>query len=349
MDRRRVDGQLGRRLRTWPGHTVEDDSAVATLVRSERPPPEGLAMAPTLIDLQHRAGNRAVSRMIVQRRATAPAPPLPATAKVIGDEEELAKGRPDCGAGCGCTRCRSDRATDREVDVVVAETAATRDLDASAAGLAKATTSVGAGAAPSQGLGPGVYGLTYPEKVTPTIGAKLDKTAGTWSPKVVALRGTYSLQARLLPGQTQITGPGGNTTQANCCDQATNLQSLGNTAGNGWYVLAAVRRHEQVHAKKFGKALKTAEPAITAALEAVTIPHVKGMTAGKAVKALKADPSYQAAVIAAQSTWLAAVLVEVAGDHAGPTDAAERTVTEPMRRAICNHAKHHKWPPCPAC
>ncbi len=305
-------------------------------------------MAPTLIDLQRRAGNRAVGRMILQRRAAAPAPPLPATAKVMGDEEELAKGTADCGVRCGCARCGSERA-DREVDVEVAETAASHDLVGSDAGLAKATTSVGAGAAPSMGLGPGVYGLTYPEKVTPTIGAKLDKAAGTWSPKVAALRGAYSLQARLLPGQAEITGPGGNTTKANHCDQATNLKTLGNTAGNGWYMLAAVRRHEQVHAKKFGKALKKAEPAITAALAAVTIAHVKGMTATKAVTALKADATYQAAVAAAQSTWLAAVLVEVAGDHAGPTDAAERTVTEPMRRVICAHAKRNKWPACPAC
>ena len=63
--------------------------------------------------------------------------------------------------------------------------------------------------------------------------------------------GHYSLQARLLPGQSEVTGPGGNTTSANHGDQVTGLTTLGNTVGNNWYMLKAVKKHEAVHEKRF--------------------------------------------------------------------------------------------------
>jgi hypothetical protein len=216
--------------------------------------------------------------------------------------------------------------------------------------LAKAAASVAAGAAPSQALNPTDYGLTFPESVVPSITAKLDAT-GNWSPTVTALQGRFSMQTRLLPGQSEITGPAGNTTDANHCDQVMNLQSLGNIAGNTWYMIAAVQRHEQVHANHFLPALVKAEPAITASLEAVTVPNTPKMTAAQAVAALKVDPGFKAAVAGAQGLWLASILVEAAGDHTagGPCDKAEQTVTEPMRKTICDFAAAHKWTACAAC
>ena len=88
--------------------------------------------------------------------------------------------------------------------------------------LMKARTAVASGAPPSNGLGPGIYGLTFPERVDVKISAKRDKVAGTWSPVVRKLTGHYSLQARLLPGQSEITGPRGSTTAGVYCDQRTN-------------------------------------------------------------------------------------------------------------------------------
>jgi len=326
--------------------------------------------------LQRHAGNRAVGHLLLQRR-----PGGPSLAKAIGNEEELEKGsglivqakslggeeeleksQGGCGGGCACATCgpsatttTEDEAGSRDVAVEVerATAGAGREHDPAAdlAGLAKAGASVAGGAAGSIALPGGVYGLTFPENVVPTISAKLNKAAGTWSPKVSKLRGNYSIQIRLLPGQTEITGPTGNTTQANHCDQATNLASLGNTVGNTWYVLKAVRLHENVHAAHFAKAMKKAEPGITAALEAVTVPTAPKMTAAQAVTALKGDAAYQAAVVNAQALWFAAVLVEVAGDHAagGPCDKAEKKVAEPMRKKICSFAKKKKWPACAAC
>jgi hypothetical protein len=235
------------------------------------------------------------------------------------------------------------------VGVSVATVPPTVDVDAGLEELRKATTAVAAGAAPSQALGTGVYGLTFPESVQVTIGAK--KTGTKWNPVVKNLLGRYSLQARLLPGQSEITGPTGNTTNTNFCAQATNLQSLGNTVGNPWYMLSAVVAHENVHATRFKPALDAAEPAITSAIEAVSVPDTPGMDEAAAVAALQAAPAFVAAVQAARQTWLAQILTLVAGDHAagGPTDTAERGVVGPMLTTICNHAKAQSWGPCPAC
>ncbi len=216
--------------------------------------------------------------------------------------------------------------------------------------LSKATTSVASGATPSNALGAGVYGLTFPESIAVTMGAK--KVGSNWQPVVSALAGAYSLQTRLLPGQSEVTGPGGNSTGANYCSQVKGLKTLGNTAGNPWYMISAVTAHEDVHATRFGPALVAAEPTITAALEAVTIPDVTGMTQAAAVAALSASAAFKAAVTAAVQTWLAQILTLVAGDHAagGPTDVAEHGIVDPMVTNICTFSKTPPpWPPCADC
>ncbi len=225
--------------------------------------------------------------------------------------------------------------------------------DLSVADLAKCgvkpSLNMTSAAAASIPLGAGTYGLTFPEAVDVKITAC--RSGATWSPGVIKLTGRYSLQIRLLPGQTEVTGPKGNTTAANHCDQVVGLSTLGNTAGNTWYMLRAVKRHEQQHKKHFVPALKKAKKAIVTALEAATVPHAAGMTKTTAVTALKADAAFQAAVKGAQALWLAEVLTLAAGDHAagGPTDKAEHLVVDPMVKAICKTAKAKKWAACASC
>jgi hypothetical protein len=214
--------------------------------------------------------------------------------------------------------------------------------------LSKPATSVASGAPPSHALG-GDYGLTFPESIDVTMGAK--KVGATWKPVVTALAGKFSEQVTLLAGQSEVTGPGGNTTAANFCAQAKNLTKLGNIVGNPWYMLAAVKAHEDVHATRFGPALAAAEPTITTALEAVTVADAAGMDQAAAVAALAASAAFKAAVKAAVQTWLAEILTRVAGDHAagGPTDVAEHGVVDPMVARICDEAKKKTWGACPEC
>lgn len=294
-----------------------------------------------ILGMQRAVGNRTVARLLE---------PPAALTKTLGQEEELAK---TLGQEEELAKATDAGRSGNGVAVVVAQTAPGLHppTEPGAELLAKASTSVKSGAAASHALSGTVYGLTFPERVDASITATLNKAAGQWSPKVKSLKGHYSMQTRLLPGQTEITGPGGNTSSTNFCDQATNLQSLGNTVGNTWYMLSAVVRHEKVHAKHFGPALKTVEPAITANLEAITFPHVAGMTKAQAILFLKAFPTYVTEIVNAQQLWLAEILTRAAGDHAsgGPTDKAEQKVTEPMRKKICRHAKKKKWSACTAC
>ncbi|MGH2559051.1 MAG: hypothetical protein ACRDJH_08300, partial [Thermomicrobiales bacterium] len=314
-----------------------------------------------ILTMQRKVGNQTVVRLLeprVQRRAAVPASTA-TLAKTVDNEEELAKSANNEEHLAKTVNQEEELAKaptlHRSADHVAVSVQQTAPLHNSLIGpddglLAKVSTSVKSGAAATIGLG-GDYGLTYPERVDASISAKLDKTAGTWSPKVKSLKGHYSLQASLLAGQTEITGPSGNTSTTNFCDQATALEKLGYGGGHKWYILKAVKVHEAVHAKHFAPALKAVEAAITANLEAVTVPHTAGMKSSKAIKDIQADPTYIAEIANAQSLWLAEILTRAAGDHAsgGPTDTAEKTVTEPMRKKICRHAKKKKWAACAAC
>jgi len=203
------------------------------------------------------------------------------------------------------------------------------------------------GAAPSNALGGGIWGLTFPESVQVTIDVL--NNGGVWQPVLTEVIGNYSLQTRLLPGRTEVTGPGGNTTAANYCAQINDLNSLN---GAAWYMLSAVLAHERVHARQFRTALihPSVITPLETAIEAITIP-VSFLTPvpGAAEFFIRLNPAFTAALNAAQANWLARILVLVAGDHTpgGRTDTEEHAIVDPMRRRICQHARANGWPACP--
>jgi len=207
------------------------------------------------------------------------------------------------------------------------------------------------GAAPSHALGACTYGLTFPENVRANITAI--PNAGRWDAVLTGLTGNYSLQYRNLPTQTEVTGPGGNTTSANHCAQVTELKNLGNCGATArWYMRSAVLAHERVHATRFRQALVDVAPNIETAVEAIHVPLTL-ITPNRflATAALLTHPAFAAAMTNAQARWLARILVLVANDHnaGGVTDQAEHTIVDPMIRRICRHAKKHHWPVCAAC
>jgi len=160
--------------------------------------------------------------------------------------------------------------------------------------------------------------------------------------------GNFSLQARLLAGVTEVTGPGGNTLITNYCPQMNNLNSLN---GPTWYMISAVTAHENVHATRFLPALNdpTVIGVLRTAIDGLTVPHAAGMNQALAIAALTALPAFAAALTAAQANWLARILILVAGDHAagGPTDTAEHGIVDPMVTAICAHSRANGWAACP--
>ena len=210
-----------------------------------------------------------------------------------------------------------------------------------------ANAKVVSGAAPSNPLGANDYGLTFPENVKVKISACSDGTK--WHAILVDLTGNYSQQVRLLPGVKEVTGPAGNTTAGNFCVQVTDLKSLAHGPVN-WYMLAAVRAHEDVHATRFKPSLGVVANQIENLIETITITDT-GQSQQKAITEIMSSADLTIALIQAQTLWLAEILIEVANDHnpGGPTDIAEKGVVDPMATSICTHAKTKKWAACGAC
>lgn len=198
----------------------------------------------------------------------------------------------------------------------------------------------------SQALSACDWGLTWEEKVDETVSAV--KSGAAWHADPTALRGHYSIQARLLPSEKEVTGPAGNTTSANFCAQVSELSKLGECPG-AWYMLRAVVAHENVHATREGPGLKAAAPIIQAGFNAVTIADVPGKTAAAARAELEALPAYANAKGQMRGIWASEATKLQLGDHSGPAAAAEHTVVDPMINTICNHAKVNTWGACADC
>lgn len=191
--------------------------------------------------------------------------------------------------------------------------------------------------------------MTYPESVDITISAC--DGGGAWHACLDSLVGRYSQRVRLLPpNQAEVTGPTGNTNQANFCAQVTELNALGFVAANArWYMIQAVQDHEDLHLSRFEPALKNVAPQIEADIQALSVPDT-GQTEAAAIAQIRALAAFQVARNQAYNTWLGECANLIQNDHNGPTDAVEHAVVDPMISAICAHAKANGWaPPCPVC
>jgi hypothetical protein len=166
--------------------------------------------------------------------------------------------------------------------------------------------------------------------------------------------GNYSIQARLLPGQTEVTGPppSGNSTDTNYCKQVTDLKALGKPAGTKWYMLQAVREHENVHASRFTPALRdpSVAPVLDAAITALSVADT-GQGEAAAIAQITALPGWATALADAYTNWLDEILRRVDHDHdlGGPCDTAEHAIVDPMATSICTYAAAHNWPACAVC
>lgn len=208
--------------------------------------------------------------------------------------------------------------------------------------------SINDGATPSLTLNYCYWGLTYPESVDISISACNDGVK--WNAVVTSIVGNYSVQTRLLPGITEVTGPGGNTSSSNYCAQMTELMQLGVCTGS-WYMIEAVRKHEAVHASHFLQSLSTSMAATKTAIEALSVPFTS-QDEVSAVAAIKSLSSYSNLAAGAYAKWLAQSTIDISGDHApgGPTQAAELNVVVPMKVSICTFSKTQVlWPACSIC
>ncbi len=192
------------------------------------------------------------------------------------------------------------------------------------------------------------WGLTIPRSVDETCVAV--KSGGTWKADPTALVGHYSQQVRLLKDVQEVTGPTGNSKSDNYCDQVAELSLLGLCPGH-WYMLAAVKAHEDVHATRFLPGLNDVAGDIQKEFNGVTVPDAKDKTAEKALAELQALPAYATAKGKMFPAWIHRTGELIKNDHDpdGPCDKAEHKVVDPMVKSLCNQAKKAKWPACTSC
>ena len=217
-----------------------------------------------------------------------------------------------------------------------------------------ANVTPGATPSPSHQLQPCLYGATYPENVGVSIRACSD--GANWHAILTGLNGNYSLQKRLLPNyppdppQQEVTGPGGNTTQQDFCDQVSELNDLGYCPGV-WYMLQAVVAHEHVHELHLLPAMQTVAPQVETEVEGISVPD-SGQNEQEAIAEIEASPDFSMAKDDAFRLWNDEYNRLWPPDHTpgGQCDIEEHKVVDPMVNWICPYATANNWqPPCPVC
>ena len=190
----------------------------------------------------------------------------------------------------------------------------------------------------------GDYGITWPQEIRMTLGAKLQDE--DWVPTVLDIVGDYSVQAQILPHQTDVTDAS-VANQGNYQAILAALDQLG-VPGNAlnWYSLKAVQAHESRHATRALQALMDVREAIEKRMALVTVARANNQeTAAQAVARIQAAPGYALAVQACFNLWDARFDQLIAGDHNGdgPCEVAERSITVPLANAIRERAKTARW------
>lgn len=123
--------------------------------------------------------------------------------------------------------------------------------------------------------------------------------------------------------------------------------SSGTYSGEMYYMLSAVAAHENLHVSRILPLVKDLFPNFETGFESISIPNT-GQSKQQAQDALQTLPAFitfmDDMIDKYRNKWNA----KAASDHAGPTDDAERAITEPMKTNICNHAKNTTppWAPC---
>jgi hypothetical protein len=114
----------------------------------------------------------------------------------------------------------------------------------------------------------------------------------------------------------------------------TSLNSVASQgADSGFYMLAAVQAHEDVHIRQYRAGLAPLYAALKTAVEALTVP-LAGNTATSAAAAIKALPAYTVAMATFHAGDVA--VNNASGQHtpAAPFNTAEHSVVDPMIATI---------------
>jgi hypothetical protein len=141
---------------------------------------------------------------------------------------------------------------------------------------------------------------------------------------------------RLPPGIVEVT-PKLVADETNCATLQTMITSLNSIAnqnpGSGFYMLAAVQAHEDVHIKQYREGLAPHYDTLRMAIEGLAVP-LAGNTAASAKAAIKALPTYTEAMATFHAADVA--VNNATADHTpiAPFKAAEHGIVDPMIATI---------------
>ena len=216
--------------------------------------------------------------------------------------------------------------------------------------------------------GGAVNGLCSPEIITIDEPEFFYLKGDKWYPYIERVEGEYFFDYRLIDGQQEVTGPGGNTTVDNYCEQVMVLGSIPKynhgpdyqnyydreqAAGQPiWYMLEAVREHEKVHEPNVIDAyFKDIQDSLFAVIENELVfddQPQKSFSEIENENFVIVDLVLEQVAFQASKIWLKNALVRAERDHdpGGAAEQAEYAVINPMIEQICNHSKLANWQVC---
>jgi hypothetical protein len=190
------------------------------------------------------------------------------------------------------------------------------------------------------------WGITSPDPLR--VSTLTCRDGADWRLRVTGVKSVIRTFSRQLAGQREPTV--GNSTAANFCAQVTELDSLGSCAGS-WYMLAAVRAHEQVHVDEWRTSMGSDWPAQKAIIEGLSVP-ASGATKsrGAATRAMRSSAAFTNALQTDNASGNYPAFWGIPDPNA-QTNAAERVIVTPRIRQLCVHARNKGWGPgaCPVC
>ncbi|HEX2206790.1 MAG TPA: DUF4157 domain-containing protein [Longimicrobium sp.] len=179
------------------------------------------------------------------------------------------------------------------------------------------------------------WGVTTEDDVVVDITAFKD--GSVWKCVVSKAEQQAHQGVRLLPGVVEVTNAlvAGESDCTTLQTMITSLDSVANQGSDsGFYMIAAVQAHEDVHITQYRADLNPAFTTFKTTVEALTVPDASAADAAAARTAIKALPAYTAAETALRAADVAANNKTAAHTDAAAFTTAEHGVVDPMITTI---------------
>ncbi len=182
---------------------------------------------------------------------------------------------------------------------------------------------------------PPSWGITHNDD--PIFDISVFAAAGGWECRITKADQRSHQGTRLLAGVVEVT-PALVAAEADCARLQTMITSLNSVASqganSGFYMLAAVQAHEDVHITQYRAGLAPHYTTLRTAIEALTVPLASHNTAASAKAAIKALPAFTTAMATFHTADVA--VNNATGAHApvAPFNTAEHGVVDPMITTI---------------